>query len=103
MAEMESAVESAVKAAQHDKHAGVALYNGASVLIKAGKNFELAAKMLEEYLASTSKTDEAPAFVAYTRLARLKAQLGDKAGAQRAKEAALQLAHDYRPAQDLKF
>lgn len=103
MAEMESAVESAVKAAQHDKHAGVALYNGASVLIKAGRNFELAAKMLEEYLASTAKTDEAPAFVAYTRLARLKAQLGDKAGAQRAKEAALQLAHDYRPAQDLKF
>jgi hypothetical protein len=48
-------------------------------------------------------TEEAPAFVAHTRLARLKAQLGDKAGASRERSAALALAHDYKPAQELKF
>ncbi len=101
--EMEAALENGQKDALRDRHAGVALYNGASVLIKAGKNSALAARMLEEYLASTSKTEEAPAFVAHTRLAQLKAQLGDKAGAQQEKNAALQLAHDYRAAQDLRF
>ncbi|MFZ0744334.1 MAG: hypothetical protein WAM85_08000 [Terracidiphilus sp.] len=100
--DMEGAVQSGVKAAQPDRHAGVALFNGASVLSQAGRNLELAARMLEEYLAGPSKTEEAPAFVAHTRLARLDAQLGDIAGARRERAAALNLAHDYRPAQDLK-
>ena len=101
--DMEAAVQSGVKAAQHDGHAGVALFDGASLLMQAKRNMELAVKMLESYLAGSSKTEEAPAFVALTRLARLKAQLGDVAGAQRERAAALALAHDYRPALDLKF
>lgn len=101
--DMEVAVQSGVKAAQHDRHSGVALFDGASLLMNAKRNLELAVKMMESYLAGSSKTDEAPAFVALTRLARLKAQLGDVAGAQRERAAALALAHDYRPAQDLKF
>ena len=39
----------------------------------------------------------------YTRLARLKAQLGDKNGAWQARAAALKLAHDYKPALGLTF
>lgn len=101
--EMEAAVQSGAKAAQRDKHAEVALFNGASILIRANRNPVLAIKMVEDYLASSSKTEEAPAFVAYTRLARLKAQTGDITGARAARAAALKLAHDYRPAQDLKF
>jgi len=101
--EMESTVQSGVKAAQRDRRAGVALFNGASVLSRGKRNLALAAKMLEEYLAGPLKTEEAPAFVAYTRLARLKAQLSDIAGARQDRAAALQLAHDYKPAQDLKF
>jgi tetratricopeptide (TPR) repeat protein len=101
--EMEAAVQSGVKAAQRDRHAGVALFNGASVVSQAGKNPALAARMLEDYLAGSSRTEEAPAFVAHTRLARLDAQLGDAAGARRERAAALELAHEYRPAQDLKF
>jgi len=101
--DMEAAVQSGVKAAQHDGHAGVALFDGASLLMQAKRNLELAVKMLESYLEGSSKTEEAPAFVALTRLARLKAQLGDVAGAQRERAAALALAHDYRPALDLKF
>lgn len=101
--DMESAIQSGLKAAQHDRHAGVALYDGASLLLRAKRNPELAVKMMQEYLDSSSKTDEAPAFEALTRMAQLKAQLGDKEGAQRARAAALSLAHDYKPALDLKF
>ena len=99
--EMESAVRSGQSAAERDKHAGVALFDGASLLIKTNRDPARAAKMLEEYLAGNSKTEEAPAFVAHTRLARLKAQLGDGAGASRERAAALALAHEYKPA-DLK-
>ena len=101
-AEMESAVRSGASAVDRDKRAGVALYNGASTLNRAGRDPELAAKMLEEYLAGPAKTEEAPAFVAHLWLARLKQQLGDPAAAARERSAALSLAHEYKPAQDQK-
>ncbi len=100
--EMVSAVQSGIGAAQRDKHSGVALYNGASTLTKANREPALAAKMLEDYLAGPVKTEEAPAFVAHLRLARLKEQLGDGAAAKRERAAALALAHGYKPAQDSK-
>ncbi|MGA3047709.1 MAG: hypothetical protein ABSD67_13850 [Terracidiphilus sp.] len=98
--DMESAVHNAVSSAERDKHAGVALYDGASVLTKANRDPTLAVKMLDDYLAGSSKSEQAPAFVAYVRLARLDAQLGDAAGAQRERAAAIAMAHEYRPAQD---
>ncbi len=101
--DMDTALANGIKAAQHDRQAGVALYNGSSVLAKANRNLPLAVKMLEDYLAGPSKTEEAPAFAAYTRLAKLKAQMGDRGGAEQARRAALALAHDYKPALDLKF
>jgi hypothetical protein len=97
---MVSAVQSGISAAQRDKHAGVALYNGASTLTRANREPALAAKMLEMYLAGTVKTEEAPAFVAHVRLARLKQQLGDAEAAQRERAAAVALAHEYKPALD---
>jgi len=101
-AEMESAVRSGENAAERDKHAGVAFYDGAAVLIRCKQDPALAAKMLEEYVASASKTEDAPAFEAHLRLARLKDQLGDSVAASRERAAALTLAHGYRPAQDGK-
>ncbi|MDE3202409.1 MAG: hypothetical protein KGN79_15975 [Acidobacteriota bacterium] len=101
--DMESAVQKGFEAAEHEKHAGVALANGASSLIRGGRNFQLASKLLETYLKSDSLTEEVPAFKAYTQLAKLKADLGDKAAARQDKAAALALAHDYKPAQDLNF
>ena len=101
--DLDAAIQNAVKAAPHERHSGVALYNGASVLIRANRNPELAVKMLTDYLSGNSMTEEGPAFVAHTRLARLKARLGDTNGAQQERNAALALAHDYRPAQELKF
>ena len=101
--EMEIAVESGFTAAQRDPHAAVALFNGASVLIKANRNSVLANKLLEAYLASPVATEEAPAFAARVWLARLLAQSGDADGARRERAAALALAQEYKPAQDLKL
>jgi hypothetical protein len=62
-----------------------------------------AARILEDYLAGQAKTEEAPAFAAYTLLARVKVKLGDLTGAKRDQAAALALAREYRPAQELKI
>jgi tetratricopeptide (TPR) repeat protein len=101
-AEMESAVENGASLAQRDRKACVALYDGAALLTRTNRKPELAAKMLEDYLASPAKTEAAPAFQAHLRLARLKEQLGDSGAAQRERAAALALAHDYTPPQDAK-
>ncbi len=100
--EMESAVRSGEIAAHGDKQAGSALYDGAAQLIRTRRDPARAAKMLEEYLAGSTRTEQAPAFVAYTWLARLQQQLGDTAAAGRDRVAALALAWEYRPAQELK-
>ena len=101
--DLQDAVENGIRAAQKDRRAGVALFNGASALTRANRQPEVAAKMLEDYLNAPVKTEEAPAFVAHVKLAKLKAQLGDKNAAWRERSAALALAHDYRPAEELKF
>ena len=101
--EMEAAVHSGQTSAERDKaegaHAGEALYDGASLLSETQRDPALAAKMFEEYLAGSAKTEEAPAFVAHLRLARLKDQLGDPAAASRERAAAAALAHEYKPAE----
>ncbi len=95
--QMQWAVRNCAQAAARDRHSGVALFNGASVLIEANQDPELAAKMLEDYLNGPSKTEEGPAFVAHVWLARLKAQMGDPAGAQEEEAAAKALAGTYLP------
>ena len=100
--DMESALLSCMTAAEHDKHAAVALYDAASVLIRTNRNPVLAARMLEGNLGSSQKTEEAPAFVAHVRLGRLKEQMGDAESAKRERASALALARDYKPAQEMK-
>ena len=100
--EMEAAVRSGQNAAERDKRAAGALYSGAALLIQTSRDPARAAKMLEEYLAGSVKSEDAPAFVAHTWLARLKQQMGDVAAASRERAAALALAHEYKPALDLK-
>jgi Tfp pilus assembly protein PilF len=101
--EMSAALRTGVKAAQSDREAAGALFNGASMLAKSNRDLEMAKKMFEDYLNSPVKNEDAPAFVAHTRLARLEAASGDVDGARRERAAALALAHSYRPALDLKF
>lgn len=101
-AEMESAVNTGVAAAAKEKHGSIVLFNGATVLQRANRNLPLAAKLYEAYLAAPDKTEEAPAFDVLVRLAKVRQQMGDSAGAQRERAAALALAHDYKPAQEAK-
>lgn len=96
-AQMEWAVRNCAAAATRDSNSGVALFNGASVLIQANRDPQLAAKMLQDYLNGPSKTEEGPAFLAHVWLAQLKTQLGDAAGAQQEQAAAKALAGEYLP------
>ena len=98
--DLDNAIHACVAAAARDKHPGVALYDGAGVLMEAGRDPALAAKMLEDYLASSSKSEEAPAFIAHIRLARLRQKLGDPAGARQEFAAAWAMAHEFNPSMD---
>jgi tetratricopeptide (TPR) repeat protein len=100
--DMETAIQSCVSAEAQEKAAGYPLYDGAGVLIEGKQNPQLAEQMLANYLAGSQKNEEAPAFIAYIRLSRLKQQLGDAAGAQQALSAAAGLAKEFSPSQDPK-
>jgi tetratricopeptide (TPR) repeat protein len=98
--EMEAAIRSCAAAAEHDQHSGAALYDGASILMETNRDPVTAVSMMKAYLANPVKTEEAPAFAAWLRLARLESRLGHTDDAVRDLSAALALAHDYRPAQE---
>lgn len=100
--DMETALRSAEASARKDPQAATALYDAAGVLIDGKLDPGTAARLLEEYLASPTKTEEGPAFEAHVRLAKMKKQLGDSSGAQQEIAAALALAHDYKPALEFK-
>jgi len=97
--DLDAAIQNCVSDAAKDKDSGVGLYDGAGVLIAANRNPALAAQMLENYLSSSSLTEEAPAFIAHIRLSRLKQQLGDAAGAKTELAIAGQMAKEFNPAQ----
>ena len=97
--DLDSAIQGCIAAAVKDRNSSFALYDGAGVLIAAKRNPSLAAQMLENYLASSSTTEDAPAFVAHILLSRLKQQLGDTAGANAESAIAAQLAKEFNPAQ----
>lgn len=96
--DMQTTLRNAEGAARKDPHATVALYDAAGVLFDGKLDPGTAARMLQEYLASSTKTEEGPAFEAHVRLAKMKKQLGDLSGAQQEISAALALAHEYKPA-----
>jgi tetratricopeptide (TPR) repeat protein len=101
--DLDAAIKSGEAAAARDKHSAVALFNGGSVLVRANRQPDVAIKLYQGYLASPDKTEEGPAFEAMLRLAKLLSQTGDQAGAERERAAALALAHEYKPAQELRF
>lgn len=95
--EMVMAVKSVIAT---DKQHSVALVNGASSLVRSKREPQLAIQMLESYLASSRKTEEAPAFAVHVQLGKLRQQTGDAVGAKSEFQAALALAKDYKPAQE---
>ena len=97
--DLDSAIQGCIAAVAKDRNSSFALYDGAGVLIAAKRNPSLAARMLENYLSSSSTTEDAPAFIAHILLSRLKQQLGDAAGAKAELAIAAQLAKEFNPAQ----
>jgi tetratricopeptide (TPR) repeat protein len=97
--DLDAAIQNCVSAEAKNRKSGVGLYDGAGVLIAANRNSALASQMLENYLSSSSMTEDAPAFIAHIRLSRLKQQLGDAAGAKTELAIAAQMAKEFNPAQ----
>jgi hypothetical protein len=89
-------------APQRDKQAGVALYNGASLLIETGRDPARAARMLEEYLAGSAKTEEGRRLWRMYPAGPFEGAIGRRGGASRERAAALALAQEYMPARDLE-
>jgi tetratricopeptide (TPR) repeat protein len=75
-----------------DRNHGPVLVDAASILIEADRDSELAERCLRDYLASSAKTDAAPAFKVHMQLSKLLAARGDAKGADRELEAAAELA-----------
>jgi tetratricopeptide (TPR) repeat protein len=95
-------VKSAIAA---DRTHGPVLVDAASILTAAHRDPGLAERCLRDYLASSAKSDSAPAFKVHLQLSRLLAARGDADGANREAAAAAALAPAFartaRPAQGL--
>lgn len=91
-----SAVQAAIR---RDRTKDAALVDAASILTDASLAPQLAQQLLVTYLASSAKTDGAPAPKVHLQLGNLALESGDRDGARREYQAALALASAYAPAQ----
>ena len=82
--------------ADHRKDA--TLVDAASILTKMDPSSQLAASLLREYLSSSAKSDDAPAFKVHVLLGDVLKRRGDWTGARREYAAAASLASNYAPA-----
>jgi tetratricopeptide (TPR) repeat protein len=91
-------VEALKLAVNADRRKGPALVDAASILTAAHHSPELSENLLRTYLASSAKTDDAPAFKVHIQLGNLLAKRGDSTAAHREYADALALASNYAPA-----
>ena len=82
-----------------DRRKDAVLVDAASILTAANLSPQLAETLLREYLSSSAKSDDAPAFKVHIQLGDLLSHRGDLEGAHREYAAALTLAPNYTPAQ----
>jgi tetratricopeptide (TPR) repeat protein len=73
------------------------LMDGGAVLLRTGRDSQLAIKLLRKYLASAT-VEQGPAFKAHYLLGELLERQGDREGAAEQYNAALGLAHEYHKA-----
>lgn len=92
--EMLAALKSGAAA---DRKHGPALVDGASTLIQAGREPQLAAQWLSEYLHGRALSAKAPAFAVHTELGRLLRKQGDLSDANREFAAANALSANFAP------
>jgi tetratricopeptide (TPR) repeat protein len=96
--ETDKAVEALESSVQANSRKNSALVDAASILTDLHQRPDLVEKALREYLASSAKTDEAPAFKVHLQLGDLLKKRGDTVGAQQEYAAALALASNFAPA-----
>jgi len=89
-------IQAVHKGAALDTQHGIASADGASVLIRANRDLPFARQLLEQYLASPDKSEDAPAFQTHVQLGKLLNSMGDAPGAQQQFAAAVELAKDYQ-------
>lgn len=95
--EMEKAIQQSL-AAEHKRSTD--LFDAASLLLRTGRNFPLAAQLLRQYLASNAPAEDAPVFQAHYLLGSVLEKQGDAHAAAAEYQAALALAADFKPAKD---
>jgi tetratricopeptide (TPR) repeat protein len=95
--DMEAAVKKSLGARREES---ISLFDGASLLLSAGRNFPGAIHMLRQYLTLDDPAEDGPAFQAHYFLGQLLEKQGDQKGAAAEYRAALALATEYRPAQE---
>lgn len=94
----DKSLEALQTAVDTDKRKSAALVDVASILTASHQAPQLAESALREYLSSSAKSDDAPAFKVHVQLGDLLAHRGDSAGAHREYAAAVALASHYEPA-----
>jgi tetratricopeptide (TPR) repeat protein len=77
-----------------------ALVDGASLLLRTGRDYAMAIRLVRRYIASPNTVEESPVFKAHSLLGELLEKQGDRSAAAEEYRAALALAHGYRLAQD---
>ena len=97
MGEMEDAVRRAAGAVQQGEPSE---FDAAALLVHSGRNFAGAAQMLRHYVSEEDPSEDGPAFRAHYLLGVLLEKLGKKKEAAAEFQTALNMASQYRPAQD---
>jgi tetratricopeptide (TPR) repeat protein len=77
-----------------------ALVDGASILLRAGRDYPMAIRLVRRYIGSPTTAEEAPVFKARCLLGELFEKQGDRPAAAEEFRASLALAHNYRQAQE---
>jgi tetratricopeptide (TPR) repeat protein len=76
-----------------------ALVDAAEILLRSQRNLPEAVQLLRAYLNSSAKVEQAPAFKVHYLLGTADEKLGDRQGAATEYRSALDLAHEFQPAQ----
>jgi tetratricopeptide (TPR) repeat protein len=97
LSEMEDAIRRAVGAVQQGEPSE---FDAAALLVHSGRNFAGAAQMLRHYVSEEDPSEDGPAFRAHYLLGVVLEKQGKKKEAASEFQTALNMASEYRPAQD---
>ena len=76
-----------------------ALVDGAGLLLRTGRDYPMAIRLLRRYIDSSATVEEAPVFKAHYMLGEVFEKQADRSAAAEEYRAALAMAHTFAPAQ----